>query len=357
MNEFVRKAEDVRGTMINYSGKKGPLISVIIPVFNTEKYLAECLESVLNQTYHKLEVIIIDDGSTDSSGEIIDRFAAEDERVKAVHKENMGRSAAKNDGLDLMTGEYFTFLDSDDVLERDALNTLADAVDNGSEIIIARLRKFIGKSDIPCEPESFDTYDISRKELLECFALDNMHIKMDNFVIDRGAVAKLYPEELKNVRFPCDLSYAEDYLYSLETILAARAYRYVDKVIYRYRKYEEEEKHFWRDFERFSLQGVDSRKRALKLVREKEKDIYEDFLLRTYYSVLDTYCSCVRLGYRESAEKISKELDIIKKELHNSPSVKELGFFRRKKLEISFISYRLYAGLYNCLFKLRSYRK
>ena len=91
-----------------------PLISVIIPVYNVEKYLHRCLDSVIEQTYKNLEVILIDDGSTDHSGEICDDYAAKDVRIHVIHQENQGVSAARNKGLDNVKGEYITFVDSDD---------------------------------------------------------------------------------------------------------------------------------------------------------------------------------------------------------------------------------------------------
>lgn len=91
-----------------------PLISIIVPVYNTEKYLDQCIQSVLAQTYTNWELLLIDDGSTDSSGAICDKYAAEDKRIRVFHKENGGVSSARNLGLDNAKGEWITFVDSDD---------------------------------------------------------------------------------------------------------------------------------------------------------------------------------------------------------------------------------------------------
>lgn len=93
-----------------------PLLSVIIPVYNVEPYLHRCVDSVLNQTYRNLEVILVDDGSTDGCGAICDEYAAKDSRVRVIHKDNGGQASARNVGLEQMTGEYLTFVDSDDWL-------------------------------------------------------------------------------------------------------------------------------------------------------------------------------------------------------------------------------------------------
>lgn len=94
-----------------------PMITVIVPVYNSEKYLRQCVDSILNQTYTHLEVILVDDGSPDRCGELCDQYAAKESRVKVVHKQNGGVSSARNAGLDIATGEYIAFVDSDDYLD------------------------------------------------------------------------------------------------------------------------------------------------------------------------------------------------------------------------------------------------
>lgn len=91
-----------------------PLISVIVPVYNVSQYLRKCLDSILRQTYKNIEIILVDDGSTDDSGEICDKYAENDARIRVVHKENGGLSSARNAGIDIMQGDFVTFVDSDD---------------------------------------------------------------------------------------------------------------------------------------------------------------------------------------------------------------------------------------------------
>lgn len=93
------------------------LISVIIPIYNVEQYLKQCLDSVINQTYRNLEIILVDDGSTDKSGLICDEYSQKDKRIKVIHKKNEGVAVARNTGLDNCSGEYITFVDSDDVID------------------------------------------------------------------------------------------------------------------------------------------------------------------------------------------------------------------------------------------------
>lgn len=95
------------------------LISIIVPIYNVEKYLKRCIDSIINQTYKKLEIILVDDGSKDNSGKICDKYAKKDIRIKVIHKKNEGVSEARNVGLKVSTGEYIGFVDADDFVEKD----------------------------------------------------------------------------------------------------------------------------------------------------------------------------------------------------------------------------------------------
>jgi glycosyltransferase involved in cell wall biosynthesis len=113
------------------------LISVIIPVYNVERYLRECVDSVINQTYKNLEIILVDDGSTDNCPQICDEYAAKDPRVKVIHKANGGLGPARNSGLDVMTGDYIGFADSDDFLAPEMYEILLDNLETaGADISV-----------------------------------------------------------------------------------------------------------------------------------------------------------------------------------------------------------------------------
>lgn len=104
------------------------IVSVIIPVYNTEKYIDRCLESVLNQTYSNIEIILIDDGSKDNSGKLCDSYASIDNRIKVIHKKNQGLGMARNTGIDNCTGKYLMFIDSDDYIELDMIEKLYKSI-------------------------------------------------------------------------------------------------------------------------------------------------------------------------------------------------------------------------------------
>ncbi len=112
------------------------LISVIIPVYNVEAYLQECVESVLKQTYQNFEIILVDDGSTDSSGDICDEYAGNDERICVIHQKNSGPSKTRNTGLENANGKYIYFLDSDDYIESNALELLVDTAESNNADLV-----------------------------------------------------------------------------------------------------------------------------------------------------------------------------------------------------------------------------
>lgn len=115
------------------------LISVIVPIYKVEKYLERCVDSILAQTYENLEIILVDDGSPDSCGSICDRYAQTDARVRVIHKENAGVGMARNAGLDICTGDFIMFVDSDDYLSIDAVQALYDRISaDGSDMAIGK---------------------------------------------------------------------------------------------------------------------------------------------------------------------------------------------------------------------------
>ena len=100
------------------------LISIIVPIYNVEKYIKKCIDSIINQTYTNLEIILVDDGSPDNCGKICDKYKEKDDRIKVIHKKNGGLSDARNAGIDIATGEYITFIDSDDYVAENYIEVL-----------------------------------------------------------------------------------------------------------------------------------------------------------------------------------------------------------------------------------------
>lgn len=127
-----------------------PVISVVVPVYNAEKYLTECIASVLAQSFPDWELVLVNDGSKDGSGEICDAYAGKDSRIRVIHKANAGPTAARTDGAEAATGKYVTFLDSDDKLAPALLQVLADILDGyGVEAILFDAKRFGAGEEIP----------------------------------------------------------------------------------------------------------------------------------------------------------------------------------------------------------------
>ena len=175
--------------------KKEPLISIVLPIYNVEKYLSNCIESVLIQTYKNLEVILVDDGATDSCGKICDEYAKKDDRIVVYHKENGGLSDARNYGLERCKGEYITFIDSDDYVDSDYVMYL-----------YSTLIKYKTKMSICQHKVHYDNGKIKNlghegdEKLTSKECLERM---LYHDVIDTSAWAKLYRTDLfDNVRYP-----------------------------------------------------------------------------------------------------------------------------------------------------------
>ena len=137
------------------------MVSIVIPVFNVELYINECIDSVINQTYRDLEIILVDDGSSDGSGAICDEYAIRDSRIKVIHKRNGGLSDARNVGLAMARGEYIYFLDSDEYIRLDAIEKLVDIAEREhAEIVCFNLETFSEDDELPAwEVRIKNTYE------------------------------------------------------------------------------------------------------------------------------------------------------------------------------------------------------
>lgn len=151
-----------------------PLITVIIPIYKVEQYLRECVDSVLAQTYQNLEVYLVDDGSPDRCGEICDEYAASDSRVKVIHQENAGLSEARNSAIDVCTGEYLFFVDSDDYIDQDTIATLyQELTANDADMAVTGLQSFYENGKIVKYAAENEVRVYSKTESLDCFLFND----------------------------------------------------------------------------------------------------------------------------------------------------------------------------------------
>lgn len=204
-------------------------ISVIIPVYNAEEYLDRCMHSVLDQEFTSYEVILVDDGSTDASPLICDRYSSTDPKCITLHQSNKGVSAARNAGLNMAQGEYVMFLDSDDVLLPYALENMLDNI-GGEDVVIGGYASYI--ENIPnkeLKPAATKSYKGN-----ECQNFFQENIKRNCELLD-SPWAKLFRlKAVKNIRFDEQLNYAEDKLFVFEVLSKCTSILTVSQAVYGY---------------------------------------------------------------------------------------------------------------------------
>ena len=207
-------------------------ISIVVPVYKVEKYLKKCVNSLINQTYKNLEIILVDDGSPDNSGMICDEFLELDKRVKVLHKENGGLSDARNEGIKLATGDFILFVDSDDYLELDGCQNLVDVIKNTKADVVSFNLNIVDENG-----SSYDNlpycYDNTKKII---------HMNYNNAIIDTiyrkhirfEACSKIYKSDIfDDIEFPVGML-AEDFAIFESVIKKSKKLVYFDNNIYNY---------------------------------------------------------------------------------------------------------------------------
>lgn len=209
------------------------LLSVIVPVYNVESYLDRCIESIVGQSYRNLEIILVDDGSPDNCPKKCDDWAKRDNRIKVIHKKNAGLGLARNSGLDIATGEYVAFVDSDDYIENDMYRTLIDAAcRHNADMVSCGFNKQLASGEfLPCvefdRETIFEGEDI--KELTKRFMLSYWH-KSLNVGVWHG----IYRRSI-TPRFISERQYTpEDLIFSVTIGLRINKYVYINRNFYNY---------------------------------------------------------------------------------------------------------------------------
>ncbi len=205
------------------------LVSVIIPIYNVEQYLDACVKSVLSQTYKNLEIILVDDGAKDSSGMIADKYGKLDSRVQVIHKKNGGLSDARNAGMKLATGKYLFFVDSDDLIPSDAIESLWTVCQKmNTQIAVGGMEKFLDGTTIPDS--------LSAENPAECLkTVEALRRMLKNEGFGHEAPGKLYIRDLWNeIEFPFGQLY-EDYSTVHKVMMKAEQIGILRKTVYCYR--------------------------------------------------------------------------------------------------------------------------
>ena len=239
---YQQEKQKLLSKIADYESKA--LISIIVPIYNVEKYLRQCLDSIMNQTYQKFECLLINDGSSDNSAEICREYVSKDSRFKYFEKENGGVSSARNLGIECSRGAYITFIDSDDWVESDYLEVLYKALlEEQADIAISTYKQF--NMDDNCYylhsyQRGYDRKVFTNAELVDSLPLLYRYDSTYNFVS-----CKLVSREiLKYIRFNLSTSYGEDMEFWYKLYLTSRKIVYENKDTYIYRTNNDDSRHF-----------------------------------------------------------------------------------------------------------------
>uniref|UniRef100_UPI0040282AFB glycosyltransferase family 2 protein n=1 Tax=Anaerostipes hadrus TaxID=649756 RepID=UPI0040282AFB len=204
-------------------------ISVIIPVYNVEKYLDKCIESVVRQTYQNIEIILVNDGSLDNSGQICDKWAKNDKRIRVIHKENGGLSDARNFGIDIAQGKFITFVDSDDYISLEYIEYLHQILIGNCADIACCDTKIFFENNTECNERNIREDNVKKFTKQEAFTQMLYEKELTN-----SAWGKLYKKSLfNNIRFPKGKIY-EDMFTTYKLIFRSRCIVKSERKLYHY---------------------------------------------------------------------------------------------------------------------------
>ena len=316
---------------------KNDLVSIIVPVYNVEKYLRQCIESLINQTYKNIEIILVDDGSTDNSGKICDEYSKKDNRIKAIHKKNGGLSDARNYGIENAKGIYICFVDSDDYTDKKYIENLYHAIiENKADISICNFKLiFDNTKEKDCDiiQPTLINEEISNKEAVKLLFNPN---SFGNY-----ACNKMYKTELfKGVKYPKGFV-MEDLGTTYKLFLKSKKIAIFNDKLYYYVQRKESILH--NPTKKFKLDKyVLSKKRYYAL-----KEIYGDFeenIIFYLNVLLETY---------PSLSDMDKEKEEIEKEIKRLSYEDKIFINKNKKTKIKCIIFKINKGMYCKLVNLK----
>ncbi len=292
------------------------LISVIIPVYNVEKYLNRCIESVANQTYKNLEIILVDDGSSDSCPQICDKWAKKDSRIKVIHKKNGGVSSARNAGLDISNGHYLSFVDSDDWLETNAFEKLIKLAEPQSMVVF---NVFFETCKNSYKKFHFDTVVIQDSNSIICDTI------MGNYGWTScwNKLYDLYLIKNKHLYFDENLRIGEDYLFIYQYASVVKKVLLTNEAFYHYytersdsamNSFSLEYYNRWKVTERI-LQD-DHNKICERIILDRlvnelydiaVETISENDIYNNYHFIMSVYKKYFKLYYNEFSPSVGKK--------------------------------------------------
>lgn len=282
---------------------------MIVPVYQVEKYIAQCIESVLNQTFQDFELILIDDGSKDKSGVICDSYAARDKRIVVIHTENRGAAAARNIGLDQASGRYITFLDGDDYLAENMIGRLYDVINHSEyDMVVCDFLNLL-----PDEKDNFIVHlsekTVSGREVLE-------HLKNErSYGVWTVVWNKIYKREVvENLRFP-DGKYFEDEFFSNQLYLRSNKIYAISDILCYHRVLESSTMNTQKEENYLDL--IDALQERLEIYLKYGYS--EDEIYKVLIFLLDPFTRCVRAKFsgrdKQRVEQTRRFIRMVSKNL------------------------------------------
>lgn len=317
------------------------LISIIVPIYNVEKYITRCLDSIINQTYKNIEIILVDDGSPDNCGEICDDYAKIDNRIKVIHKKNKGVSSARNSGINIAKGKYIMFVDGDDWIEKNMVEDMYEKIIiNNCEIV--RCNFFIDNTETAVinERRILNLGLVSTKKEKEKILEDMILGKLDTYV-----VLLLIKKEIIKKKFDESLFFMEDMIFYIELFKTANVIYCYDKPLYHY---------FYNDMSITKIINEDKTiikinqmllvyKRILEIIKKndivvEQEKITQHYCRKILYLIYETYLS----NYTINIKKIVNYSDDELQNLFNNCKYQNISIYTSLQLLlIKFKSYKL----------------
>jgi glycosyltransferase involved in cell wall biosynthesis len=283
-----------------------PSVSVIVPVYNVERYLAECVNSILGQTFEDFEILLVDDGSTDSSPVICDEYAAYDSRVRVIHKSNGGLSDARNAGIDAARADILSFIDSDDVVHSHMLEVLLIPILGANEIdaSVCAYRRFSDSDEL----DTTNLYGFTTDDVSSEVALERIYA---NTPANFGFVAwnKVYRRTLfesTGIRYPVGRIHEDDFT-TYKLLYAARNVELVDAELYFYRMREGSIMSGSSHIDEHSIDAIDARREAYEFFKDKEQPLALASAKSLLRSCMEIWALSTSSGFGLTAKQIAME--------------------------------------------------
>lgn len=319
---------------------EAPLISVIIPVYNVEKYLDRCVRSIVAQSHTQLEIILVDDGSPDNCGFMCDAWAAKDRRIKVIHQENGGAGLARNVALDIALGEYISLIDGDDYIEPHMYEHLLSLMTDGVDIAECGLLETELDNAVLDDGSSFESKVYTTQEAMKLHISDTL--------FRQTPPNKLYRRNtIGDIRFPVG-NRIDDEFWTYRVIANARKLVRTSCKMYAYRQQPESVMHLTFSLPR--LQAVDAKCQRLELLKERFPDLVSQARINLWYTCLFMgQMSLLHMNQEDCQKAFIKLADVRKRYSLTSEDKRSLPLKQRLWALLSDISFVMTCRLRNRL--------